>query len=80
MEDKLKESILILDEHNKWRRNDEIPNSIPMVDPKELGLAIDYVVNYFNKSYDCPICGSGMSTEIVKHHHCKSCDEHFTST
>ena len=50
-----------------------------MANPKELGLAIDYVVNYFNKVYDCPICGSGMSTEIVKHHHCKSCDEHFTS-
>jgi hypothetical protein len=45
----LKEAITILENHNEWRRNDEVPNSIVMVDPKELGIAIDLIVREFKK-------------------------------
>ena len=33
----------VLTEHNKWRRGD---NSLRMQDPKELGKAIDFAVDY----------------------------------
>jgi hypothetical protein len=36
----------VLTEHNKWRRDDNVPNSLPMQDPKEIGLAIDFAVEY----------------------------------
>ena len=35
-----------LEQHNKWRRDEHVPNSQPMVDPKELGKAIDLAVEY----------------------------------
>ena len=31
-------------------------------------------------SCDCPICGKEMDSQIVKHHHCKKCKEHYTTT
>lgn len=31
-------------------------------------------------SCDCPICGKEMNSQIVKHHHCKECNEHYTTT
>lgn len=36
----------VLAEHNKWRRDEHVPNSMPMQDPKELGLAIDFAIGY----------------------------------
>lgn len=36
----------VLTEHNKWRRDDNVPNSMPMQDPKEIGLAIDFACDY----------------------------------
>ena len=36
----------ILIEHNKWRRDDNVPNSCTMQDPKEIGKAIDFAVDY----------------------------------
>jgi len=36
-----KEAILLLITYNDWRRGDEIP----MPDPKQIGIAIDTVVN-----------------------------------
>ena len=42
---KLNEAIVILENHNEWRRDKEVPNSIVMVDPLELGIAIDVVVS-----------------------------------
>ena len=38
--------ITVLTQHNKWRRNDNVPNSTPMQDPKEIGKAIDFAVEY----------------------------------
>ena len=38
--------IKVLEAHNKWRRDEHVPNSMPMQDPKEIGLAIDFAVDY----------------------------------
>lgn len=35
----------VLTEHNKWRRDDNVPNSMPMQDPTEIGKAIDFAVD-----------------------------------
>ena len=31
-------------------------------------------------SCKCPICGKEMTSQVVKHHHCKECKENFTTT
>tara|TARA_R110000772_G_scaffold86982_2_gene181653 strand:+ start:1985 stop:2242 length:258 start_codon:yes stop_codon:yes gene_type:complete len=31
-------------------------------------------------SCDCPICNKEMFSQVVKHHFCKDCNEHFTTT
>lgn len=41
----------VLTQHNRWRRSDEVPNHCRMVNPTELGKAIDFVLNYI-KTYD----------------------------
>lgn len=38
--------IKVLEAHNKWRRDEHVPNSMPMQDPKEVGKAIDFAVDY----------------------------------
>lgn len=38
----------ILTQHNAWRRDDKVPNSIPMVNPTELGLAIDFAIQFLS--------------------------------
>lgn len=45
----LQEAVNVLERHNEWRRNDSVPNNIVMVEPKELGLAIDLIVNHYNE-------------------------------
>lgn len=45
----IKEAIIILELHNEWRRDNNVPSIYKMVNPKELGIAIDTVVNYFKK-------------------------------
>ena len=35
----------VLNEHNKWRRDEHVPNSLPMQDPTELGLALDFATD-----------------------------------
>ena len=39
------EAVALLENHNKWRRGDD---TLEMADPKELGIAIDLMVEYFN--------------------------------
>jgi len=49
----LEEAIKILKQHNKWRRYNGVIDSIPkMIDPRELGIAIDTVVNEFEEITD----------------------------
>ena len=40
----IQEAIEILTQYNLWRRDDNIPNSQKMPDPKQIGLAIDKAV------------------------------------
>ena len=37
----IQEAIEILTQYNLWRRDDNVPNSQEMPDPKNLGIAID---------------------------------------
>ena len=70
----LEEAITILENHNQWRRNNEIPNTIAMVNPKTLGIAIDTVVECRSKMNNERIivkwwrfkCRSKMNNERVK--------------
>ena len=39
----LEKAIEILEHHNRWRRDENVPNSLDMVNPTELGKAIDLV-------------------------------------
>ena len=39
----LDESIALLSNYNKWRRGDD---SVPQINPKKLGIAIDTIINY----------------------------------
>lgn len=39
---KVKNTIKILEAHNKYRRDNNVPSIYPMTDPKELGKAIDF--------------------------------------
>lgn len=38
----LKQAIKIIENHNKWRRDNNAPPKYQMVDVKELGVAKDY--------------------------------------
>ena len=44
---KLKEAIGILEIHNRWRRGEDLE---PMQNPKDIGVAIDVVIEYFKKN------------------------------
>lgn len=46
---KLKEAAEILERHNKWRRDNSIPRKHEMANPKELGIAIDTVVQFIKE-------------------------------
>lgn len=45
----LQQAIEILEAHNKWRRDGNVPNSLPMQNPTQLGIAIDTVVNHLKE-------------------------------
>jgi hypothetical protein len=75
---KIKQAIQILKDHNEWRRFDSIDlpkTSDPkMAQPRELGIAIDTVVKYFetqNIVNNCKACG--IETED-KAEHCEVCE------
>lgn len=44
----------ILIQHNKWRRDNSVPNSETMINPTKLGIAIDVAIDvlakYINES------------------------------
>jgi len=42
----LKQAVQILKDHNAWRRDNTSLIPQPMISPKELGIAIDVVVNH----------------------------------
>ena len=38
--------LAVLTQHNRWRRSDEVPNHCRMVNPTELGKAIDFACEF----------------------------------
>lgn len=45
----LKEVINVLEEHNRWRRDKNVPAKTKMAEPKVLGIAIDTAIKHLNK-------------------------------
>ena len=43
----IKQAVGILETHNRWRRGEDVE---PMINPRELGIAIDLVVEYIKKN------------------------------
>lgn len=51
----LKQAIRIVENHNKWRRDNNVPPKTKMGDPKKLGVALDVlliVAKDYYKIYD----------------------------
>ena len=40
----LKQAIRIVETHNKWRRDNNVPPKTRMVEPKRLGVALDVLL------------------------------------
>lgn len=45
----LKQTIKVLEEHNRWRRDNNVPAKTKMADPKILGMALDRAIEELNK-------------------------------
>ena len=83
---KLKQAIQILKDHNEWRRFDGISDlpieSYPiMAAPRDLGIAIDTVVNHFeSKKTDNNCLACGIEIEHTKSFcvicHCKGNEDY----
>lgn len=43
----IKQAIGILETHNRWRRGEDVE---PMINPRELGIAIDLIVEYIKNN------------------------------
>jgi hypothetical protein len=50
----INKAIEILKKHNEWRRCNEFPSSKEMVNPTELGIAIDVVVKELSQKHNQP--------------------------
>lgn len=48
----IKDAMKILIQHNKWRRDNHIPNKYDMVNPTELGKAIEVAINVMKELID----------------------------
>ena len=42
----------LLKRYNAWRRDDNVPNSYEMPDPKEIGIAIDVAISALDDLVD----------------------------
>lgn len=51
----LKKAIEILKHHNQWRRDNDSTLPKPMVNPTELGIAIDVILESFKCQCEIPI-------------------------
>lgn len=60
----LQDAMSILIRHNKWRRDNHVPNKYEMVDPTELGVAIEAAINTLSACIDsnCESCEDIINT------------------
>ena len=49
----IKNAMSILIRHNKWQRDNHVPNKYEMVNPTELGKAIEVAINSMERLLDC---------------------------
>lgn len=77
----LKQAIWILETHNRWRRNEDVE---PMLAPRDIGIAIDIVVEYVKNNVvsvdvikcDNPHCDDGLVEFIYGEPlRCSNCDD-----
>ena len=61
----LKQAIKIVESFNKWRRDDSIPNKTKMVNPTDLGIALDILI-YVGKRYTKLYNTNGVKVTIKK--------------
>ena len=45
----MRDAMKILIQHNKWRRDNHVPNKYEMVDPTELGIAIEVAIDTLDR-------------------------------
>lgn len=45
-----KQAIDILEKHQAWRRDNNVPSKLKMQNPTEIDIAIDYAINILNNS------------------------------
>ena len=43
----IKQAIGILETHNRWRRGEDVE---PMINPRDIGIAIDLIVEYIKNN------------------------------
>jgi hypothetical protein len=76
----ISKAVQLLEIHNKWRRGDD---GVKMVNPTELGEAIDTVVNNLKNhgvigdvthSFDCYLCGGAIPYDSISDSFKKSID------
>ncbi len=76
----LKQAIKILEAHNRWRRGEDVE---PMVEPNDIGIAIDIVVEYVKNNgvlddvIKCGDCGSDDIYKGYKDNMCNNCQNFF---
>ena len=81
----LKQTIKVLEEHNRWRRDNNVPAKTKMAEPKVLGMALDRAIEELNKLliphvsiFVCPDCkGSNMVESNKREVWCNDCKKNF---
>ena len=53
----LKQAVKILKDHNAWRRDNTSLIPQPMISPKELGIAIEVIVEHLEENFNKSIIG-----------------------
>lgn len=46
---KMRHHLATLIQHNRWRRDDNVPNNRRMCNPTEIGQAIDFAIEYIKQ-------------------------------
>ena len=61
----LKQAIKIVENHNEWRRDSNVPPKTKMVSPTDLGIALDILI-YVGKRYTKLYNTNGVKVTIKK--------------
>ena len=70
----IKQAIEILETHNRWRRGDD---TVPMLKPKDIGIAIDVVVEHVKNNVvleDVIVCDNFKCDNKAEYFYCNDCE------